>query len=238
MFKDILVDGENTGYKISDSGVVVNKFGKELKQQIQNGYCHCTLNYNGKTKRMRVHRIVAETFIPNINNKPYVNHIDGNRTNNSVGNLEWCTPEENAKHAVSAGLRMQGRNRPVIQYNINGKKMMCFQSIIDASEQTGTSQSKITMCCQRKRKSSNGYQWRYADDRQDIEKIEVKWSSGNKVAQYDKDFNLIATYKSYSEAARAVNGYESAISRICSGTNQRHKGYYWKLVEEIVPEEI
>lgn len=237
-FREIIIDGEKTGYLVSDTGIIINKKGKELKQQIQNGYAHCTLTYNKKIKRCNVHRLVAFAFIDNPENKPQVNHIDGNRVNNNVSNLEWCTAKENAIHAVNTGLRQQGRNRPVIQYSMDGNRMMIFQSLTEAEKQTGTLASKISLCCSRKRRSTNNYQWRYADDKQDVVKIEKKWSSGNKVAQYDKNDILIAVYNSYSEAARAVNGEESAISRICSGTNQRHKGFYWKIVEEIVQEEI
>ena len=117
---------------------------------------------------------------------------------------------------------------------MDGERMMEFLSLNDAEKQTGVLQSKITLCCQRKRRSAGDYQWRYADDKQDVVKIEKKWFSGKKVAQCDEDFNILNIYESYNEAAKAVNGTASAISRICSGTNQRHKGYRWKLVEEIV----
>jgi len=67
----------------------------------------------GKQKRMRVHRLVAETFINNPMNKPYVNHKDGNRINNNVINLEWVTPSENTQHAVNIGLFKSGVAKPV-----------------------------------------------------------------------------------------------------------------------------
>ena len=69
-----------------------------------NGYLRCDINIDGKTKSHLVHRLVAENFIPNPDNKPFVNHIDGNKHNNSVENLEWCTKSENEKHAHSIGL--------------------------------------------------------------------------------------------------------------------------------------
>lgn len=236
MWKTIIIDNQETNYEINDIGEVRNKNTKRiLKQQIQNGYCHCTLSVNKKPKRCRIHRLVAQTFIDNPNNKEYVNHKDGNRQNNNVENLEWVTPSENAQHAIAAGLKTkQGRKRPVVQYSMDGQQMMVFNSLAEAERQTGVRQSKITLACQRKRRSAGDYQWRYADDVQDVVAIEKKWFAGKKVAQCDEDFNIIKIYNSYNEAARAVNGSSSAISRICSGTNQRHKGYRWKLVEEIV----
>lgn len=235
MWKNIIYENQPTNYLISDVGEVKNQTtNKMLKLQQQNGYLHCTLSINKKPKRFRVHRLVAEAFIENPSEKPFVNHKDGNRTNNTVENLEWVTPSENTQHAVNTGLTTNSRKRAVVQYNMNGERMMEFLSLTDAEKQTGVLQSKITLCCQHKRRSAGDYQWRYADDKQDVVKIEKKWFSGKRVAQCDEDFNILNIYESYNEAAKAVNGTASAISRICSGTNQRHKGYRWKLVEEIV----
>lgn len=68
------------------------------------GYFKLILSNNGKQFNKFSHRLVAESFIPNINNKPCVNHIDGNKQNNSVENLEWCTNKENTQHALKTGL--------------------------------------------------------------------------------------------------------------------------------------
>ena len=71
---------------------------KIIKQRInkkRHGYCELSLHKNGKEKRFKVHRLVAEAFIPNPNNLPEVNHIDGNKENNHASNLEWCTSKEN-----------------------------------------------------------------------------------------------------------------------------------------------
>lgn len=76
-----------------------------LKQyQNENGYMKVNLyDINGKCKKRYIHRIVAIAFIPNLESKPNVNHIDANVKNNSVSNLEWCTQSENIKHAVKLG---------------------------------------------------------------------------------------------------------------------------------------
>ena len=239
MWKKFIYEGQETDYSVSTEGEVrKDTTNYILSQSSQQDYKFVGLIINGKQKRMRVHRMVALAFIDNPDNKPYVNHINGNRSDNNVENLEWVTPSENTQHAVDTGLFKSGRARAVVQYNLNGEQMATFESASEAARQTGGSQSKITMCCRRQRDSANDYQWRYYDDIQDVQKIEKKFITGKKVAQCDEKGNILKIYPSFKEAARAVNGTSSAISRVCSGTNIRHKGYKWKLVEEIVQEDI
>jgi len=80
---------------------------EKIKNQSINrkGYPIVSLNKPEIQKTMTVHRLVALTFTPNVNNKPEINHIDGNKLNNNINNLEWCTAKENSKHAVKLGLK-------------------------------------------------------------------------------------------------------------------------------------
>lgn len=241
MWKKYIYNEKETDYSISDDGQVrKDSTNYILSQSVQQQYKFVTLILEDKKqKRMRVHRLVAETYIPNPENKPYVNHKDGNRSNNIVGNLEWVTPSENTCHAIKTGLMKSGRSRQVIQYDLQGNEMMTFSSLAEAARETNSNQSKITLCCQRKRDTHNDYQWRYADDPvKDIKQVPKQIYTGKKVAQCDEEGNILHIYNSFKEAARAVNGTSSAISRVCSGTNIRHKGYKWKIVEEIVQEDI
>ena len=239
MWKKFIYEGIETDYSVSTEGEVrKDTTNYILSQSSQQDYKFVTLLINGQQKRMRVHRMVAMTFIENPDNKPYVNHINGIRYDNNVENLEWVTQSENIQHAVRTGLMQNGRKKAVIQYNLNGDRMATFESASEAARQTGGSQSKITMCCKRQRETANDYQWRYYNDIQDVQKVEKRFITGKKVAKCDEEGNILEIFPSFKEAARAVNGTSSAISRVCSGTNIRHKGYKWKLVEEIVQEDI
>lgn len=102
--KDII--GYEGLYTIDIFGNVIRtKDGNEVPQQKNKfGYMNVSLYKNGKQKQYKVHRLIAQAFIPNPQNKEQVNHIDGNKTHNVVWNLEWCTCKENINHAIKIGL--------------------------------------------------------------------------------------------------------------------------------------
>ena len=93
-------------YEISKNGIIRNRETKKIKSQYvgSTGYYMCTLTKDKKHKPKRVHRLLAELFIPNPNNELFINHIDGNKLNNSISNLEWCSHSYNMKHAFRTGL--------------------------------------------------------------------------------------------------------------------------------------
>lgn len=116
MFKDVV--GYENYFQVNENGEVYSKrTGKILVQGTsKTGYKVISSKIggrNGKHICLRIHRLVAEVFIPNLENKPFVNHIDGNKTNNSVLNLEWCTGSENVQHAYDTNLliSIKGKDR-------------------------------------------------------------------------------------------------------------------------------
>jgi hypothetical protein len=110
------IKGNREIYEVSTSGDIRTKNrtgtrGKRVnghaltQRDNSNGYLRCNMNIDGKPRSYLTHRLVAKSFISNPENKPYVNHIDGNKHNNKVDNLEWCTRSENEKHAWAIGLK-------------------------------------------------------------------------------------------------------------------------------------
>ncbi len=107
------------GYKVSNTGKVIGKYKKELKPADNgNGYLHIVLMINGFKKHKYIHRLVAELFIPNPKKLPQINHIDGNKNNNDISNLEWCTSSHNLFHASKIGLtNRKGENNGFSKLN-------------------------------------------------------------------------------------------------------------------------
>jgi hypothetical protein len=95
-----------------------------LTLQPNNGYYYVHIQVNGISKGFRVHRLVAETFIPNPENKPFVNHIDGDKTNNTVENLEWCTAKENTNHAIKNDLMRVNEHWDKVKDKMNGSEYL------------------------------------------------------------------------------------------------------------------
>lgn len=157
VWKDI--KGYEALYQVSNLGRVkslnYHRTGKEriLKPGTQTkGYLKVPLYKYGKIEEFRVHRLVAEAFIPNPNKYPCVNHKDENKQNNSVDNLEWCTVQYNTVYSCA---------KPV--YCVELDKV--FQSIHEAERQTGINKGNIVLCCQRKYKTAGGYNWQYVKNK-------------------------------------------------------------------------
>lgn len=160
-------------YKVSNQGRLKRfyKYGKEkiLKPTKMNcGYLVAHLYKNGVDEKKLVHRIVAETFLPNPLNLSEVNHKDEDKTNNIVENLEWCDRSYNVNYG--------DRNRKVSKRNINGIKskitlqytksgdFICeWPSVNEVERKLGYLASNIASCCRGKIKSAYGFIWKYKD---------------------------------------------------------------------------
>ena len=155
-------------YEVSNTGRVVNNnfnrkgIRKEMTYKKSRGYPAVSLFRNGKGKDITVHRLVAQAFIPNPDNLREVNHIDGNKVNNNVDNLEWCTREENMEHAKRNGLSYQ-RNRSIVAIFPDGTKIE-YKSTVEASEKLGISKPTILRNLKGIFKNSKGLVFKYKDE--------------------------------------------------------------------------
>ena len=124
----------------------------------KDGYNIVNLWKNKKKKTIKVHRLVAEAFIPNLDNKQYINHKNAIRNDNTIQNLEWCTQKENILHAYKIGSRQTKR---IQQYDLKNDLIRNWSSIKDASQKLKISNGHICSCCKGKRKSAGGFIWKY-----------------------------------------------------------------------------
>lgn len=171
IWKDIV--GYEGLYQVSNIGRVRSlprnsTKGKILKPRLQHDYYTVHLSKNGKTINKLIHRAVAESFLTNNYNLPEVNHIDGDKLNNRLDNLEWCSTSYNAIHAFKLGLRtpnitMLGKPSP------RRKKLKCldtdivYESVTMASKLTGINRGHIADCCRKERKTAGGCRWVYIE---------------------------------------------------------------------------
>lgn len=153
-------------------GSLQNKRSVILSSAINTaGYYSVALTRNANSKSYRVHRLVAEAFLPNPNNLPIINHKDENKLNNSVENLEWCTYSYNAKYNGCMTKRITTRNKnhshgcekKVYQYDLKNNLIKVWKSLMSITRTLGYSHANIANCCkgQKNRPTAYGYKWSY-----------------------------------------------------------------------------
>lgn len=156
-------------YYANECGMVINsETGHILTHSINNGgYCHVSLSDGKKQHFKRVHRIVAELFIPNPNNYPIINHIDGNKLNNSIDNLEWCTQLHNVTHAALVlGTMTQYQkatlktSKPVYGIYPDGTKTRVYKSAGEAAKELNAHKENIYAAI-KKNGTCRGIKWYY-----------------------------------------------------------------------------
>lgn len=157
------VKGFEELYLVSDDGKVYSLLtNKCLHPASKSGYLQVTLSNNKSLVYCTVHRLVAEAFIPNPDKKKQVNHIDGNKSNNSVSNLEWCTCRENIIHCI---YELGKHKIPVNQFTKDGILVKKWDSIIEASRETGIKAQNIWRNAQNIRPSAGGFVFQYVEGR-------------------------------------------------------------------------
>ena len=176
----VRLESLNGLYEINEFGILRNFRTKRIVKGYveKNGYTRVRIENENLPKIVRttIHRLVAEAFIPNPDNKPQVNHKDLNKQNNHYSNLEWCTQSENMKHAYKNGVNQEPLRKRSIETR---KKVVCvelnksFESISEAGEwlyKTGNIKSKgagisgISAVLHNKRNTLGGYNWRFINE--------------------------------------------------------------------------
>ena len=150
-YEDYFIDEYGNVYSLKSRRYV-------SQQKHKDGYYYVGLCKNGKRKSFAVHRLVAVHFIENDNNFPQVNHIDENKENNNVNNLEWCTEKYNSNYGSARQRQAKKVSRAVVCIETGE----VFLSQKQAGEKINVSWKHISNCCKNDRHTCGGYHWRYA----------------------------------------------------------------------------
>lgn len=144
-------------YAISKDGTILSLLTDQYVNTSvdTNGYLKVTLHKDGSTYTRRVHILVAQQFIPNPDNLPVVNHIDGNKQNPNVTNLEWCTQQDNVIHAHRTGLQTKTSDKVVVRGD--GR---VYRSLTEAAKDNNISKSAISKVINGTRKTAGGHEWK------------------------------------------------------------------------------
>jgi len=177
-WKDVV--GYEGLYQVSDLGHVKSlNYNHTMKPKVlcekrhSSGYLTVVLCKDGQKRNHSIHILVAGAFIENPERLPCVNHIDGNKANNKVENLEWVTRSQNTRHAIRTGLRadsyMRGRtgisnplSKAVAQYSKDGELLRVWPCVSEAARHLGCNPCTITNCTKGRIKSCKGYIWKSA----------------------------------------------------------------------------
>ena len=208
------------------------------KKHGRNWYVQARFYDNGRASTIEIHLLVAKAFIPNPDNLPMVNHIDENKTNNHVENLEWCTNQYNVRYSNA---------KAVDVYTKDGEFVETLEAISDVVNKYGGSSSNISRCCKSQYGTYLGYQFRYKGEpfqkkpfvfteyqrrksRRGHSCNEGRYISIN---VYKTDGTFIKTYDNLSQAAKDCNTTTGNICKCYRGDLLTCKGYIFLLDKNI-----
>jgi len=219
-----------------DRAISNEKGTRSLKGRIlkpasdRDGYLRVSIPVDGKRVTKSVHRLVAQTFIPNLNNLPEVNHKNCVRDDNRVINLEFCTRSYNIQYREKYG---ESLNRPVFAVNLKTLEVSRFPSQHEAARVLGVSNGNINSVIKGKRKQASGY-WFKEDDANGIEIDKDKLNDIADSMPFTGGVfavNLytleVSQFESQMEAGRALGVYQSSINKVLKGTQKTAHGYWF-----------
>ncbi len=195
-------------YSISNTGLVRNDVTGKLKkiQHDNSGYLVCALYHHQKRKLYKVHRLIAKYYIPNPDNKPYINHINGVKDDNRIENLEWCTAKENNYHAWNV-LNSDERRKKMANYAHNRNWSN------ESREKVGKSKRGKKLSEQARKNMSDAHKGKEGNNKKSIECIETK-----------------VVYKSIKQASEDMGIPRTSIQNVLSGLSKSAGGYRFRRV--------
>ncbi len=233
-------------YEINEFGVVRNSETKYVTTQRMNrsGYLYVQLTDGKKNYVCLVHRLVAETFLPNPNKLPIVNHIDECSVHNSVDNLEWVSYKENSNHGTRNERIVRDRKIPIICFDESGNTIKRYSSRYDASRDLKISEHSIRVAMKSRNKCKKMY-WRVADNNSEINEYDenLKWIEQtikekniiktnkvvkryNSISAIDDTGTILHRFSSIADAADAMNVSNTAIANAIKN-NTRCRCLHW-----------
>lgn len=248
------IEGYEGLYKVSNLG---NVSGKKMltPSKSSSGYYKVELYKDKISKVFWIHRLVAQTFLPNPDNKPQVNHKDGNKLNNILSNLEWVTVSENQIHAINSGLRLPspmigkiGKLNPnsikVLQYDAYGNFIRVWDCLADIGRYYNCSTNPISSCINGRTHSSYGYIWKpytegfpkTIESLQSIYRKNAPLKKGIhkrkiKVNQFTKSGELIRCWSSLDEIYNNTEYKINSILRCINGSRKTAYGFIWIIAD-------
>ena len=207
----------------------------------KDGYAKCVIYLGGRRRDVRCNILVASAFIENVRNVETVNHLDEDKLNNRVDNLEWLTRSENTRYGTGVMRSAVKRCKPVRQYTRGLIFVAEYHSIEEAVSTLGLSSGeKISLCCRRLPSAHTcyGFVWRYAADDElyaltENERFLLVLNLHNRakfVRMYSKDGLFLAEYSSALEACKFCDGNLKSLTKCCRRVEgqRTHRGYIWR----------
>lgn len=254
LWKPVKEEGFENFYEVSDSGRIrsIDRIVESSRGPLRykgklistppndDGYPAFNFCYAGKKKSARVHQVVAKVFIPNFDKLPEVNHIDENKSNNHVSNLEWCSREYNMNHGTGMDRMKEHPNQkrrheeskePIVGVKIADSSTIHFESISEAHRK-GFKRRNLWSALNGRDASHKGHVWCYEDEYSpDKIKDLLNRTKTKTVAHIDNEGNVIEVLGTIKESAKKIGVDNGRISRVCNGMYKHTKGYKLKYID-------
>lgn len=211
----------STGFFVSNYGRTKNNIGKisVSTKPSPDGYVYVRM----KKGKYKIHRLVAQMFLDNPENKPVVNHKDGNKCNNFVENLEFVSVADNVKHALETGLIKTTKS--VTKFDLNGNKIEEYISIADAARSNGFGETTVSKACKNKN-ISHGFQWRFTNDEDSPGKKNKHINRA--ILVIDEYGEIITKYKNITDAEEGIKLSRTTIYHYCNNEHKKRNGVSYR----------